>query len=1429
MTSLTFTLPTFNDTLFEGAEAFSVSINTPSQGSVVAPTANATIIDNDAANIAWSIAGGGNVTEGGAPSFTASYTGATLAEGNTVSITLAFGAGATEAADFPDSFLQDIDDAIAAVPGSGITRSGSVLTFSNPAVTSLTFTLPTFNDTLFEGAEAFSVSINTPSQGSVVAPTANATIIDNDAANIAWSIAGGGNVTEGGAPSFTVSYTGATLAEGNTVSITLAFGAGATEAADFPDSFLQDIDDAIAAVPGSGITRSGSVLTFSNPAVTSLTFTLPTFNDTLFEGAEAFSVSINTPSQGSVVAPTANATIIDNDAANIAWSIAGGGNVTEGGAPSFTVSYTGATLAEGNTVSITLAFGAGATEAADFPDSFLQDIDDAIAAVPGSGITRSGSVLTFSNPAVTSLTFTLPTFNDTLFEGAEAFSVSINTPSQGSVVAPTANATIIDNDAANIAWSIAGGGNVTEGGAPSFTVSYTGATLAEGNTVSITLAFGAGATEAADFPDSFLQDIDDAIAAVPGSGITRSGSVLTFSNPAVTSLTFTLPTFNDTLFEGAEAFSVSINTPSQGSVVAPTANATIIDNDAANIAWSIAGGGNVTEGGAPSFTVSYTGATLAEGNTVSITLAFGAGATEAADFPDSFLQDIDDAIAAVPGSGITRSGSVLTFSNPAVTSLTFTLPTFNDTLFEGAEAFSVSINTPSQGSVVAPTANATIIDNDPLAGAPITLEVDEAAMSTAGATGSNPSLTTEVDNSPTLSFTAAGFNLVSFAFSNDISGLITDLNGDASQDIFWVRDSGTQISGYLDSAHTLLADRLTLSGLGTIAAGTTGSVTVTETLSDNLKHLTANGAQVSSLGDVGVVATDTNGNTATGTVHLTVKDDTPKADLVAQSVVATAAKTNVMIILDLSGSMVTTAPGLGISRLDVAKAAINELLEQYDNRGDVMVRLVTFATNGAEVGNVWMTVDQAKAAVAGLSATGNTNYDAALLAAMGAFTDGTKLSGPGTQNVSYFISDGDPTANSDWPQISGTQNTDGIQANEQTVWRNFLANPDGNAGTNDAIISYALGIPDVATPTNLNPIAFDPAAGTQLADTPIIVTDLAQLTSTLVFSMPPVNGGFVAGVNGGTVGSFGADGGFLHSITVDGVTYIFNPTTNTVTNISSIATYVQGTHTLTIDTDPSATGGQLAVVMTTGAFTFQPTSGFTSEPVSYVLADSDGDTASNTVTFSAGVGAAAGSLSASGGEVSLLETVPPLNASAAIAGELINLALTDPSADQVGAVTLTITGVPADGTLSEGTGNGDGSGTAQTDNTAALSIMSPDNNSGATVLDVMDTGIGVDTGIAIVADNVDAKGSPIFASSADDTLTASSGSDPIVFAQPIGNDTINDFDVTADKIDLVGFDSISGFDDAQSGLTSNSNGETVVTIGNEIDPAAGRGYGVADR
>jgi len=109
--------------------------------------------------------------------------------------------------------------------------------------------------------------------------------------------------------------------------------------------------------------------------------------------------------------------------------------------------------------------------------------------------------------------------------------------------------------------------------------------------------------------------------------------------------------------------------------------------------------------------------------------------------------------------------------------------------------------------------------------------------------------------------------------------LVTDLNGDATQDIFWQQLSATQIAGYLDAAHTLPAVNLVLSApVGGIAAGTSGSVTVTMTLSDNLKHQTALGAQISSIGSVGVVATDTDGDPVTGTVNLEVQDDLPLAN-----------------------------------------------------------------------------------------------------------------------------------------------------------------------------------------------------------------------------------------------------------------------------------------------------------------------------------------------------------------------------------------------------------------------------------------------------------------------------------------------------------------------------------------------------------------------
>jgi VCBS repeat-containing protein len=456
--------------------------------------------------------------------------------------------------------------------------------------------------------------------------------------------------------------------------------------------------------------------------------------------------------------------------------------------------------------------------------------------------------------------------------------------------------------------------------------------------------------------------------------------------------------------------------------------------------------------------------------------------------------------------------------------------------------------------------------------------------------------------------------------STSASGTMTaaDVDGDAltmslGTPSALLTSGGVAIAWTLqDAGHTLIGK----AGTATIITATiTDAGTYNVALNGPIDHSTANQEDNTTF-TVPVIVSDGHTTTPT-TLSVTIEDDSPNAEPVEVSVVATDSKTNVMLILDLSGSMDTDSGLTGLTRLDVAKAAINELLDQYDNRGDVMVRIVTFSDTGAAVGSAWQSVVDAKAAIAGLSAGGNTNYDAALLTAMGAFTDGSTLAGPGTQNVSYFLSDGDPTASSDWPQIPDTQLANGIQANEQAVWESFL--------TTNKIVSFGLGIPNVGTPANLDPIAFDPASGAQPADTPIIVTDLSQLANALVFTIPPFPGSVLTGAGGATSNSFGADGGFVQSITVDSVTYTFNPAANggaggITTSGGGSFTYDGTTKTLTVDTDTNVVGGELAMVMTTGAFTFQPPTGLSSKSVGFVLVDRDGDTASSTIHFSAAGG-----------------------------------------------------------------------------------------------------------------------------------------------------------------------------------------------------------------
>ncbi|WP_448111475.1 VCBS domain-containing protein [Pseudomonas lini] len=170
---------------------------------------------------------------------------------------------------------------------------------------------------------------------------------------------------------------------------------------------------------------------------------------------------------------------------------------------------------------------------------------------------------------------------------------------------------------------------------------------------------------------------------------------------------------------------------------------------------------------------------------------------------------------------------------------------------------------------------------------------------------------------------------------------------------------------------------------------------------------------------------------------------------------------------------------------------------------------------------------------------------------------------------------------------------------------------------------------------------------------------------------------------------------------------------------------------------------------------------------------------------------------------------------AGVSGEAINLAIADPSAGLSDSFVVTVTDVPSNWILNTGTNNGDGSWTVQTSDPGALTVTTPEGFTGAAVLHINMTWTNADgsVGSSYVFNNVEAfaPGAPIFALSADDNLTGSSGADTFVFAQPIGNNQIYSFDVTADKIDLIGFTGITSFADLN--ITNDANGNALVSIG----------------
>ena len=172
---------------------------------------------------------------------------------------------------------------------------------------------------------------------------------------------------------------------------------------------------------------------------------------------------------------------------------------------------------------------------------------------------------------------------------------------------------------------------------------------------------------------------------------------------------------------------------------------------------------------------------------------------------------------------------------------------------------------------------------------------------------------------------------------------------------------------------------------------------------------------------------------------------------------------------------------------------------------------------------------------------------------------------------------------------------------------------------------------------------------------------------------------------------------------------------------------------------------------------------------------------------------------------------------AGVAGSAINLGLANQSMATGGPVTVTVSGLPSDWQLNDGTNLGNGSWTLQADDLTTLMVLTAATYLGGVQLNVTESWTNADgsVGLASFADNVEtyAPGSPIFAWSGNDTLTGAGGNQEFVFAQPIASDTVYNFNPASDKIDLVGFENLTGFAALQDHIVNDGNGDAVITLG----------------
>ncbi len=504
-----------------------------------------------------------------------------------------------------------------------------------------------------------------------------------------------------------------------------------------------------------------------------------------------------------------------------------------------------------------------------------------------------------------------------------------------------------------------------------------------------------------------------------------------------------------------------------------------------------------------------------------------------------------------------------------------------DSLAEGESVNDTFTYTVSDGNGGSDTAALTItIDgvNDAPIIAPAYATVSEEGLANANPddTGTPSDTTNEVAYSGTLNISDVDSTSFNVTFSTPTEALYS--NG---EEISWALDGGNQ---------TLTGSTTTGGTIFTATVDNDGNYTVT--LHAPLDHPDVSVEDILSF-DIGVNVSD-GASSSNGTITVNIEDDMPVSGTFNHTLGVPEGMTNVMLIMDHSGSMKG-------SELVNMKAALIEMLNAYRDTGQVAVQLVSFGHVGTTVDDGgWVSIDSAITYISGLDDSDMdglaTNYDEALAEAELAFAEiNGKLTGDGVRNVSYFLSDGKPSPYDSY----------GINSTEKAAWEEFLAADDNK------IDSFAVGFNN-ADISELQPIAYNGIDDTERpaldATPPNDLTDI--LVGTVTYTIPETS--IFGDINSNGFGADGVDG-YVLSIDINGELYTYDVANNRVLDQDS---NVIGTGS--VFSAETSHGAIIEIDMAAGTYTYTVS---VSAPMPFtegfdcILKDYDGDTSQGTLVL----------------------------------------------------------------------------------------------------------------------------------------------------------------------------------------------------------------------